>query len=196
VLAWGQDPFAPDVMGTSFAAPRIAAMVAVARAWLLQVAANIDRAAGRPFGVPLVGVAIVDRGFAGEPEYAPPADRAALPVLPATGAVGSLPDVAEQLVAPGLARVVVESAARATSTAAGLSAPSLTAERFLAYLDGLTAAQLLSLLGSEAASDGEPLFAPGTAAKLDTIVKASMPLWQWDSATSTGRMRHELGAVT
>jgi len=194
LLAWGQNPYLPDDFGTSFAVARVTAMLALARAWLLQVAANVDRLAGRPFGVPLVGVDVIDRGFAGDPGFDELQDWQALPVLESTAparALARLEELVAQLHHPSAARSILEAAARETSTGVGLSAPSLTLGRLEAFLDGLTAEALARLLGVQAGTTGgEPLFEAGTAGRLWVLVRGTMPVWQWDIETRVARMRH------
>jgi hypothetical protein len=197
----------PEGFGTGCAAARITVLVALTSAWLLQVAANIDRLAGRPYGVPLVGVAVVDRRFAAQPPGPPALALPALPVL-ATGraAFDALPERTAQQLAhyltdvggPHAARAVLLAAAETTSpqSVVDLSAPSLTLPRLTAFLDGLTIGDLLGHLFAAdgdvppARDGGEPLFPPGTADRLMALVEATMPVWEWEIDHRAARMRH------
>jgi hypothetical protein len=100
VLAWGRSAVAPHPPGTSFAAARVSAMVAFARAWLWNVRANVDLALGRPTGVPLVGVFVIDIGFMSDDrQYSPPAPWAALPLIGAlAGELDPLVTIADELI--------------------------------------------------------------------------------------------------
>jgi hypothetical protein len=193
-----------DGFGTSFAAARMSRMVAVTRAFLLEVAANIDRLAGRPFGVPLVGVEVVDRRFAPQPPDPPGLSVRALPVLATVeGAIDLVPATAADALArylegpggPSAARYVLQAAAKATSPTpeTRLSAPSLTPRRLTDFLDGLTAPWLLENLLNVTPDGGRAaarLFPPGTADRLRLLVQASMPICEWALDTRTARMRH------
>jgi hypothetical protein len=198
LLAWGQNPFVENDFGTTFAAARVSVMVALARAWLLQVAANVDRRDGRDFGVPLVGIAFIDKGFAGPPKYGPRQPFRALPFIASTASsLAPLEGMIDRLRDPASARVLVEAAARATSTAAGLSAPSITATRLQRFLDELQPSRLAALLSGETAvernADDQPLFAPGIAERLLTLASWAMPLWEFDINSSWARMRPDGG---
>lgn len=194
LLAWGQDALDPGEFGTSFAAPKVTFMVALAHAWLLQLAANLHRLDRQPFGVPLVGIGIIDRGFEGPRPYAPPPDWGALPVVDANNAaVGAIRPLAARLSDPQLARSLVQAAADETSPATGLSAPSIDRERFESYLDSLTAAAFSRIAGSTdvGEDDGIPLFGVGTASQLGLLLESSMPFWEYDIANGAPRMRHD-----
>jgi hypothetical protein len=210
VLAWGQNPFRSEDGGTSFAAARITAMVLATRLWLLQVAANIDRLAGRPFGVPLLGALTIDRNFLGD--ASPPRDLTlkALPVFGSRdGAFAALSsDVTDTLAATingplahGLSRSIVQHAAAATTPpGAQLSAPSLTLERLDGFLDGLSARQLLALVHplpsarALGADDGEAaIFTPGTSDRMRVVLRTSQPRWEWDIDTKQARALSEGG---
>jgi len=206
ILTWGQDALSVDVsIGTSFAAARMSAMAVVCRGWLFEVAANIDRLSGRAFGVPLVGAAIVDRKLTEVPEL-PAGEFIALPVLAsAAGALeqGGLDQDAMNALAGALrgwdavraTRVLLLEAAAATSPrpARPLSAPSLTPERLIQFLDGVSVRRLFELVlrasPPAAASHDAPIFTPGTAERLRIIVWASQPVWGWDIDSRTPRMR-------
>jgi len=195
ILAWGQDPFDTSEFGTSFAAARVSNMLTVSRAWLLQVHANIEHRAGRPFGVPLVGVGIIDRGFGGDPRYDAPEPWGALSVLAAEqGGLDGIAEYADRLLDPELARDVVQAAAIASSSAEGLSAPALTDDSLVAFLDGLTATSLGRIAAGDtaaAAQVGPTVFPPNSAAALKQVVQRTMPIWSFDIATGARSMRHE-----
>jgi subtilase family protein len=213
ILAWGQDPFDPDGFGTSFAAPRVAYMVAIARAWLLQLAANLNRLAGRPYGVPLIGCAVIDRYFPKPPEPIQ-VDWAALPVIASdddflrflVGArsPGQLADVLVGPVGMIASRSLVQKAAQATSPSVtpAMSAPSITLERLLGFLDEMPATTLLDLLALNAPLQetelvmARPIFESGTADRVRVLVEASEPIWEWDISTRTGRVREQLGRAS
>lgn len=193
LLAWGQSGISddPDDFGTSFAAPRVSFLIGLVRAWLLQVLANVDRSLGQPFGVPLVGVVVVDRGAAllpnrhqGGPEFD------ALPVL------GTSPESLERLPAgvlrqigeaiawpagPALSQqLLVQAVSHPAAARPDLSAPFADTAAVLSHLDAFTIGDLLNLLELQP-SDGYPLkanvFHPGTAGRLRDLVEASMPIW-------------------
>ena len=198
VLTWGQDALSDDGFGTSFAAARMSQMATLCRAWLFQVAANIDRLAGRPFGVPEVGVAIVDRELATIP---PSADElAALPVLEAApGALEqrALDGFAAALKgweAVGATRRLLLAAAAMPPTDVPLSAPSLTPKRLKQFLDSVSLARLFELVAAAAppsmAPSDTPLFPAGTADELWLLIWDSQPAWGWDIDTRTPRLRH------
>jgi hypothetical protein len=197
-----------DGFGTASAAARISVLTALTSAWLLQVAANIDRIAGRPYGVPLVGVAVIDRRLAERPPPPPEWELPALPVLATNPtAFDALPERTAQQLAhyltdvggPHAARAVLLAAAETTSpqSVVDLSAPSLTPPRLAGFLDGLTVSALLGHLfaadadGEPVVSDGgAPLFPPGTAQRLMGFVGATMPVWEWGIDQRVARMRH------
>jgi subtilase family protein len=196
ILAWGQDPFDTSEFGTSFAAARVSNMLTISRAWLSQVHANIEHRAGRPFGVPLVGVGIIDRGFGGDPCYDAPERSGALPVLAAEhGGLDGIDDYEERLLDPQLARDVVQAAAIVSSSADGLSAPALTDDGLLAFLDGLTATHLRRIAAGDPAAAAVPVgptvFPPNSAAVLKDVVQRTMPIWSFNIATGARFMRHE-----
>lgn len=203
ILAWGLDPFAadpsaPGAYGTSFAAAAVSNLLVLTRAWLLQVAANCNRLSGLEFGVPLVGIAVLDMEFNGPPLWGPPQDWPALPVLGTIdGALdpfldaSSAPSVATSLAA----RHLLLAAARSTTPTPSppLSAPSISRARLLEFLDGLGARRLAAILGDTEPPAGgadPPLFAPGTAETLQVMVEGSMPIWEWGVDTDHVRMRH------
>jgi hypothetical protein len=198
VLTWGQDALARDWFGTSFAAARTSAMVAICRAWLFELAANLDRLAGRPFGVPQVGIAFVDR----ELKTMQPAalDLAALPVIKSTpGAIDGPHDkLAAALAgweAVGASRRLLLKAAAATTptTSVPLSAPSLTPERLKQFLDALSLDRLLEIVAPTAErtapASSTPVFPVGTADELWTLMTNSQPRWGWDIDTQTPLLR-------
>lgn len=189
VLTWGQDALSEDGFGTSFAAARMSHMAALCRAWLFEVAANVDRLANRPFGVPQVGVAIVDRGLASMPPAA--GELAALPML--ESAPGALDDPLDAVAAwlrgweaVAATRRLLLTAATATTpaTAVPLSAPSLTPERLKQFLDGLSLGRLLEIVAPAgqptAPSSATPLFPGGTADELWILIWYSQPAWGWE----------------
>jgi subtilase family protein len=205
ILAWGQDALSSTTsIGTSYAAARVSGMVVLTRTWLFQVAANIERLAERPFGVPLVGLVMVDERFA--PLAPPTFNWDALPVLATMAdpfpylSREARQNLAAHLVgSPGVqaARVLVEAAAKATSpeVTGQLSAPSITLERLKTFLDELTGPALLRLLGPSQADSGLPaelpIFSSGSADRMWELMLDSMPIWQWDIETREPRMRHQ-----
>jgi Subtilase family len=197
ILAWGASALNTARVGTSFAAARASRFVVLARAWLLQLNANLGRIAAEPFGVPLVGVAVVDKDFyRTPPAYSSPVDWRALPVMRANvDEAGPLEGLGEQLVQPSSPRRLVESAARSTSAANGASAPSLTADAFLVYLDELTFETLYAVLGLDPSTLSESrsvtIFPPGTGRRLDLMLDISMPIWEWEVPTNANRQRHD-----
>ena len=203
ILVWGQDRrSASSTLGTSFAAARASLMIVLCRAWLSQVVANVDRLGNRDFGVPLFGCAVIDRNFSHEE---PLLDLAALPVLAtapeglvaASNTVARLTLKVESLAAQA-ARVLLEEAARATSqnSDAHLSAPSISLQRLMDFLDGITGPMLLRYLGASdidpgAAAKEVPLFNAGSAEALWKLVESSMPIWQWDVDKQTAGLRQQ-----
>lgn len=190
LLTWGQDLLSSDGFGTSFSAARLSGMVAVTAAYLATVRANLDQRAGRSFGVPLIGIAIVDRGFA-EPRAIPDRlDLGALPVFTATaGAIGGLkPDGLDELVEalsgptwPLAARSLLLTAAHETSSTPGLSAPSLSRERLTSWLADCSIQRLRRILGlNDTGGPERPCFDRDTIDRLWSLVEATMPIWQWD----------------
>lgn len=195
VLAWGQSGLTDDprFFGTSFAAPRVSFLVAFVRAWLLQLVANVDRALGFPFGVPLVGVAVIDRAASVLPHRQ--TDAAELDALPVFGtrqqAFDVLPgetlrSIGQALSWPATAQIsrqLLLEATAATGPRPTLSAPFADLTAVVAYLDNYPLGKLLALLKLPAeAGDavGEALFPAGTAERLLTVVSVSMPIWNID----------------
>lgn len=194
VLTWGQDLLSQDWFGTSFAAARISGMVAVTAALLATVRANLDRIRGRDYGVPLVGVAVIDRGFDAPHRVRPRVDLGALPVYGVThdaftgtnpALLGELAKALERPTIPSAARVLVQTAAVATSKAVGTSAPSLTRAQLISWLSRLDVLTLCGLLGLPvaAAPTGPAMFDTVTVERLWTAVEDTMPLWQWNIVT-------------
>ncbi|HYN81838.1 MAG TPA: S8 family serine peptidase [Gemmatimonadaceae bacterium] len=198
ILTWGQDRLSRDGFGTSFAAARMSAMAILCRGWLFQVAANIDRLAGRDFGVPLVGGAVIDRELTSVPS-APAGAYNALPVLAADPRAlehSELDAVCSALKgsdAIRVSRVLLLAAAAATSPrpVTPLSAPSLTPERLQQFLDTLSVRRLLELAWPHASSAANetPIFPPGNAIVLQRIIENSEPAWGWNIDTQTPYIR-------
>lgn len=202
LLTWGQDALSDEGFGTSFAAARMSQMVAICRAWLFEVSANVDRLRGLPFGVPQVGVAVVDRGLV----TMPPAvgSLAALPVLAAT--TDAFNGLVLEVLAKALhgwgaivatKRLILAAASETTPTTASLSAPSLTPQRLKEFLDRLTLARLVTILDCDVRSTTSqgsmPIFSSGTADQLWALVRYSQPAWGWDIDTQTPRLRGIVG---
>ncbi|MBA3735287.1 MAG: S8 family serine peptidase [Actinobacteria bacterium] len=194
ILAWGKDATSENGFGTSFAVVLVSRMATLCRAWLWQLAANIERLAGRPYGVPLMGIAFVDREIA---PFAPTPPRLrALPVLHATSPVLEQPklqptaDAFKFRPAVDITRRLLVAAAAETSpkTATPLSAPSLTPERLQRFLDNLSLARLFEVAGvasEEVSRAEEPLFCAGTANELWTLLENLPVVWAWDVNTRT-----------
>jgi hypothetical protein len=198
ILTWGQDALSDDWFGTSFAAARMSRMVALCRAWLFEVAANIDRIAGRAFGVPQVGVAVVDRALTSIPPGN--GELAALPVLESasdaldTRSLEPLAAVLRGWEAVAATRRLVVAAATSTTptTTTPLSAPSLTPDRLQRFLDELSLDRLTEILGitippSQVATP--PIFPSGTAQRLWLLIEYAQPAWGWDVDTRTPHVR-------
>ena len=192
LLAWGQSGISDDPadFGTSFAAPRVSYLIALVRAWLLQVLANVDRSLGQSFGVPLVGVAVVDRGAALLPSRQRTPEFDALPVLGTdpkgleTLSPGLLQQIGRAMAwpaGPALSkRILLQAVSPPAIALNGLSAPFAHTAAVLSHLDSITIGDLLSLLDIQPPG-GCPLtaciFRPGTAGRLRHLVDASMPIW-------------------
>jgi len=200
VLAWGQNPYVDNEFGTSFSAARASGMVAVTAAVLATLRANLDREAGRPFGVPLIGIAVIDRGFARPELIRPRTSLPALPVLPvANGAFagtdsGTLDEFAGALgppTWPTLARRVVTAASIATSPTPNLSAPAITKPGLVRWLSTIGLGGLHQVLTTGATSidpaSEQALFTAPTIERLWQLVEATMPLWQWDIRTRSAQ---------
>lgn len=200
LLAWGADLMSDKSQGTSFAAARVTRMLALIRAFLLQIAADLDRRAGRPFGVPLVGFVVLDRGF--DPAAFPRLDWPALPVLVLGDTAwdgiddhlrGQLAGTLTGSTVPVLARsVLMEAAGRCTPPGARLSAPALSIEFLVRYLSAMTAADLIALAGDRSvppAVSGAPLFRPDDVDRLRVLVDNSAPIWLWDIDRRQGSPR-------
>lgn len=200
LLAWGADVLSAAGQGTSFAAARVTRMLGLIRAFLLQVVADLDRRAGRPFGVPLVGCVVLDRGF--DPAAFPRLDWPALPVLmladDAWAGVdehlrGQLAGALTSPAVPVLTRsVLMEAAGRCTPPDARLSAPALSIEFLVRYLGAMSAADLIALAGGPPAPEatpGAPLFRPDDVDRLRVLVDNSAPIWLWDIDRREGSPR-------
>ncbi len=142
LLAWQASAVDPAKFGTSFAAARVSNLLAVSRAWLLQVAANLEVRRGDPGGVPLVGVAVIDRNFMEDrPPYDPPMPWQALPMIglaPAVEELAPLVEIEERLREPVSARILLQRAAERTRPAQDTSAPAISGRALHAFLDGMT----------------------------------------------------------
>jgi hypothetical protein len=205
ILAWGQNLFDEKAFGTSFAAAGVTRMLVLTRAWLLQVLANIDRVAGRSFGVPLVGAVVIDRHFAPDGLGPPAFGWPALPVIATSSDAfelmtpadaSHLGDALAQPVGHRASRAVLLAAAAATTPATPipLSAPSLTLPRLAEFLDGLTADRLLALVDPAAAPSfggraAAKLFPRSTFDELVSLVTSSQPAWEFDVDKQSGRSR-------
>lgn len=208
ILAWGNiDPSHgehPELHehppGTSYAAARASFFVLMCRLYLLMVNANLARARGLPFGVPLVGWIQVDRF---KPNViAKPSRIVQIPALPVKAAepeeVEKLKDIdAEQLSDPSTAREMVKLIAQATRPSSNTSAPGLNWETLARFLNDVTAGSLKRLLaGSEASlghGDAPSLMGRSISHILRDTLVATAPIWQWDLNHS--RWRSDYGFV-
>lgn len=193
ILAWGRSALDPPEFGTSFAAARASAFVAIVRSWLGVVRANVDLAHGAATGVPLSGVFMIDIEFLGSPRpYRPPAPFAAIPIFSThPGQAEQLAGIADRLATPAASRAVLLAAAQSDSPTS--PSPSISTSRLHGWLDRAPAADVIAAIeGTEPPEAGDPpLFEPGVAIQIDEFVRATMPIWEWEIPTARGRMRHD-----
>lgn len=206
-VAYGASRLDPGLIGTSFAAPRVAGVAALCIAAILQLQRIAAAAAGRAEGIRLVGIAIIDTDF-DRAQWFPGRARLPLDALPIVGPLPAATTLFEAVAAAGadpyfvgspdqVRRLVLASAQPVPAfgpheVGAGFISVDIT----IRWLAQLTGADWLAILGRADAVDllGEdepntPLFDEAGLHALGAVVDAAMPMFACDRKTLAYQFR-------
>lgn len=194
VLAYGASALDDTVIGTSFATPRVAYMIGLSMTWLHQVLANVTRLRRQPYGVPLLGCAIVDTE--GSPYGDPAPTYQAMPVLPINPAVAHELDSAaaafgRYFTMPADARALLMAAAEQHGRDALTNTPCIAHASLIEFLSTLTVPHLFSILSGSprpAGAGSPPIFLRDTVIDMDLYYENTVPKWLWCIDTNTSQM--------
>jgi hypothetical protein len=195
ILAYGASALDPNKLGTSFAAPRVAYMIALCTAWLFQVQANFLRLTQRHFGVPLIGVAIVDLDgeVRGDPEPTYPA-MPVFHVAPTSEVelVDAMNAHGRWVVGPAEAKNLLLAAADAHGRDPLTNIPCITHASLMNFVSELDVARLFGILSgieqTELRAGGSPLFSANTVSALDGYFEETFPRWLWRISDRSSQM--------
>lgn len=209
-VAYGASRLDPGLIGTSFAAPRVAGVATLCIAAILQLQRIAAAAAGRAEGVRLVGVAIIDTDF-DQTQGFPGTARLPLDALPIVGPLPAATTLFEAIAAAGadpyfvgspdqVRRLVLASARPLPAFAPHeVGAGFISVDIAIRWLAQLTGADWLAILGRADAVEllderatSTPLFDEAGLHALGAVVDAAMPMFACDRKTLAYQFRPTL----